>query len=163
MTEDFLAIIQLCHVFSNPSKIFCLEFLKFASLRNIFRGFELANLPIIAICKFIRKNSACCLKIRQFFSQSKRTDRLDLPSLPLFVLVCFLRTPLPRPARRTYFLNDPISNLLLKEFMIRWAKTIRLRFLARISFRLLSEKTSDKRPGRSSLLQNSLNQYHLKK
>ena len=118
MTEDFLAIIQLCHVFSNPSKIFCLELLKFASLRNIFRRFELANLPIIAICKFIRKNSACCFKIRQFFSQSKRTDRLDL-SLPLFALVHFLRTtpatPQPPPpllARPTYFSNDPYCEYL---------------------------------------------------
>ena len=44
-----------------------------------------------------------------------------------------------------------ISNLFLKEFMLRWAKTIRLRFFVRINFRLLSEATSDKRSGISSL------------
>ena len=39
---------------------------------------------------------------------------------------------------------------------IRWAKAIRLRFFVRISFRLLSEITSDKRSGRSSLDSHSL-------
>ena len=44
-----------------------------------------------------------------------------------------------------------ISNLFLKEFMLRWDKTIRLGFFVRITFRLLSETTSDKRSGISSL------------
>ena len=63
-----------------------------------------------------------------------------------------------------------ISNLFLKEFMLRWDKTIRLGFFVRITFRLLSETTLDKRSDISSLdshswtlLENNLNQYYLKK
>ena len=41
---------------------------------------------------FIRKNSACCLKIRQFFSQSKLTDRLD-PSPPVRFCLLFKDPP----------------------------------------------------------------------
>ena len=44
-----------------------------------------------------------------------------------------------------------ISNLFLKEFMLNWATTIWLGFFVQITFRLLSETTSDKQSGISSL------------
>ena len=44
-----------------------------------------------------------------------------------------------------------ISNLFLKEYMLSCSKTIPFRFFVRIAFRLLSEATSDKRSGISSL------------
>ena len=54
--------------------------------------------------QLITKNSASCLKIRQFFLQSERTDRLD-PYFPVRFSSLFID---PAPARRTYILNDPL-------------------------------------------------------
>ena len=63
--------------------------------------------------------------------------------------VFFLRLPITSTFPEIWSVR--ISNLFLKEFMLRWAKTIRLGFFVRITFRLLSETTSDKRSGISSL------------
>ena len=56
--------------------------------------------------QLIRKNSACCLKIRLFFSQSERKDRPDPPPPVNFSLL--YKNPSPFSARRTSFLT-PIS------------------------------------------------------
>ena len=87
--------------------------------------------------QLIRKNSACCLRIRQFFSQSKRTDRLD--PLPLFVLVRFLRTP---AARQTYFLNEPfLWNKTILNLCLTWHILRNYRFVAEITFKNWMQKT----------------------
>ena len=58
-------------------------------------------------CQATYQKEFCLLFENQvIFSQIERTDRLDTPPVPLFVLVRFLRTSLP--ARRTYFLNDSL-------------------------------------------------------
>ena len=48
----------------------------------------------------MRKNSACCLKIRQFFSQSKCTDRLGSPP-PVRFSSLFKDPPPPLHDKRT--------------------------------------------------------------
>ena len=56
-----------------------------------------------------------------------------------------------------------ISNLFPKEFLLRWAKTVRLRFFIQISFRPLTETTlSYKRSGCSILDSHSFNNIYFK-
>ena len=50
--------------------------------------------------QIIRDNSACDLKIRQFFSQREPTDRVDLPPPVRFSLL--FKDPLPLHNKHTF-------------------------------------------------------------